>query len=278
MSYNDPMDSTLDTENGSAGGSAAGVGAVVCAGGDPDRARALSERLGVPLRTSSEARSPFLVVRPSGLALLADGMEMTADLSREGKRLRQRNLSHELLVKAAKIKRPAPGGRDAAAGRAPRAVDATAGLGADSLLLAAAGFDVDLYERDPVIAALLEDALVRGRRSADPLVAAAAGRMHLAGSDSVRALPGLGYRPDVVYLDPMFPERRKSAAVKKKFQLLHVLEAPATDDEALLEAALAARPRKVIIKRPLKGPCVGGAKPSYAVKGKAIRYDVIVPA
>ena len=43
----------------------------------------------------------------------------------------------------------------------PRAVDATAGLGEDSLLLAAAGFEVTLCEADPVIAVLLEDALTR---------------------------------------------------------------------------------------------------------------------
>lgn len=54
----------------------------------------------------------------------------------------------------------------------------------------------------------------------------------------------------------MFPERTKSAAVKKKFQLLHHLEQPCADEETLVEAALAARPRKVVIKRPVKGRCL----------------------
>ena len=83
--------------------------------------------------------------------------------------------------------------------------------------------------------------------------------------------------PDVVYLDPMFPERTKSAAVKKKFQLLHHLEQPCADEETLVEAALAARPRKVVIKRPVKGPLLAGVKPSYQLAGKAVRYDVLVP-
>ena len=85
------------------------------------------------------------------------------------------------------------------------------------------------------------------------------------------------FSPDVVFLDPMFPARTKSAAVKKKFQLLHHLEQPCDNEAELLEAALAARPRKVVIKRPPKGPLLAGAKPSYQVTGKAVRYDVIVP-
>ncbi len=90
-------------------------------------------------------------------------------------------------------------------------------------------------------------------------------------------LASLGFAPDVVYLDPMFPGRTKSAAVKKKFQLLHHLEQPCEEEEALVEAALAAHPRKVVIKRPPKGPELAGVKPSYTVSGKAVRYDVLVP-
>lgn len=82
-------------------------------------------------------------------------------------------------------------------------------------------------------------------------------------------------RPAVVYLDPMSPARRKSAAVKNKFQLLHHLESPCEDAETLLQAALSARPRKVVVKRPPKGPHLAGVKPSYALSGKAVRYDVI---
>ena len=89
----------------------------------------------------------------------------------------------------------------------------------------------------------------------------------------------LDMRPDVVYLDPMFPGRTKSAAVKKKFQLIHGLERPTEplDEESLLQAALAARPRKVVIKRPVKGPYLAGVKPSHSIAGKAVRYDCIVP-
>lgn len=201
----------------------------------------------------------------AGLALAGDGMELTCDLARLLPRLRPDRLGRELLVRAARVRGVA----------APTAVDATAGLGEDSLLLAAAGFTVTMYEKDPVIAALLQDALDRAAN--EPQLSAIVERMTLVKGDSVAALRAMGAAPDVVFLDPMFPERTKSAAVKKKFQLLHRLERPCEDERELLDAALAAGPRKVVIKRPPKGPCLAGVKPSHAVAGKAVRYDVIVP-
>lgn len=201
-----------------------------------------------------------------GLVLAGGGMELVADFSPMVPRLRPDRLSRELLVRAAKVKGV----------ERPTAVDATAGLGEDSLLLAAAGFRVTLFELDPVIAALLRDALARA--AADPALAPAAARMELVEGDSVEGLHNLGFTPDVVYLDPMFPERSKSAAVKKKFQLLHGLERPCGNEEELLRSALDARPRKVVVKRPVKGPHLAGVKPSHSVFGKAVRYDCIVPS
>ena len=200
---------------------------------------------------------------PAGLTLLGDGMELAADLSRMLPRLRPDRLGRELLVRAARVRGV----------ERPRAVDATAGLGEDSLLLAAAGFSVTMFEKDPVIAALLRDALERA--AGDPALAAVVARMELVEADSVAALRSCSDPPDVVFLDPMFPERTKSAAVKKKFQLLHRLERPCEDERELLDAALAAGPRKVVIKRPPKGPWLAGVRPSYSLAGKAVRYDVI---
>lgn len=200
-----------------------------------------------------------------GLALVGDGMVLRADFMRLLPRLRPDRLGRELLVRAARVRGV----------EAPTAVDATAGLGEDSLLLAAAGFTVTMFEKDPVIAALLRDALERA--ASDPQLAGVAAHMTLVEGDSVAGLRELDFSPDVVFLDPMFPERTKSAAVKKKFQLLHHLERPCDNEEELLDAALAARPRKIVIKRPPKGPWLAGAKPSHSIAGKAVRYDVIVP-
>lgn len=207
-----------------------------------------------------------------GLALVGDDMVLRADFSEMLPRVQPEMLQRELLIRAARIK-------DA---ENPVAIDATAGLGEDSFLLAAAGFTVEMYEHNPVIAALLRDALERAADS--PELADIAGRMHLHEEDSVAALERLaqtpGQAPEVVYLDPMFPKRHKTAAVKKKLQLLQQLEKPCTNADAveLINAAVKAKPRKVVIKRPTKGPYLAGIKPAYTIEGKAVRFDCITPA
>ena len=95
--------------------------------------------------------------------------------------------------------------------------------------------------------------------------------------NSLMALPALTLSPDVVVLDPMFPEKQKKNLVKKKFQLIQQLELPCSDGLELLQAAMAAHPKKIVIKRPVKGPCLGEQKPSYSICGKNIRYDCFVP-
>ena len=104
--------------------------------------------------------------------------------------------------------------------------------------------------------------------------------MELHVGDSIEAMnraeDSIGGIPDLVLLDPMFPERQKSALVKKKFQLIHRLESPCMEEETLLNAAIAAGPRKILIKRPLKGPWLAGRKPGYSISGKAVRYDCIL--
>lgn len=206
-----------------------------------------------------------LVRDENGLSLVGDGMVLRGDFTQMLPRLKQGKLQRELLVRAAKVK-----GVDC-----PTAIDATAGMGEDSLLLAAAGFTVRLFEGDPVIASLLRDAL--DRAAAVPELAPVVARMEVTEGDSIVAMSDLPAPPDVIYLDPMFPGRSKSAAVKKKFQLLHELERPCDDEAALLGAALAARPRKVVVKRPIKGPYLAGIKPSHSLAGKAVRYDCLVP-
>ena len=199
-----------------------------------------------------------------GLTLCADGMRLCEDFRELLPRLRADRLGRELLVKAARVRGT----------EHPVAVDATAGLGEDSLLLAAAGFTVTLCESDPVIALLLADALRRAAN--EPQLAGIVSRMTLVEADSVEVLGGLETPPDVVYLDPMFPSRTKSAAVKKKFQLLHRLEAPCANEGSLMGAATDANPRRIVVKRPVKASVLAGVKPSHAIAGKAVRFDVIV--
>ena len=204
--------------------------------------------------------------------LITDGvLSLRADFSSMRQRIRPGRLRSEILLRAAGIK----GGRAMVPGdggeRPLRVADATAGLGEDALLLAAAGCEVLLFERDPVIAALLRDALRKAML--DEELQEAASRMTLHEADSIAELPLLKGSVDVVLLDPMFPERQKSGLVGKKFQLLHQIEQPCADEAALFAAAEASEPGRIAVKRPLKGPHLAGRRPDYALFGKAIRYD-----
>ena len=205
----------------------------------------------------------------NGLALYSDDQVLRGDFVKMIPRLKHHNLTQELLVKAAKIKD---------AGHSLRAVDATAGLGDDSILLAAAGFDVQMYERNPVIHALLADAIERAK--AIPELAETVSRMHLHYSDSMEAMKQLHnapeLAPDVILLDPMFPARQKNALVKKKLQMIQKLEFPCVDEKELLLIAMEAAPKKLIVKRPPKGPHLADVKPDYTTEGKAVRFDCFV--
>lgn len=217
--------------------------------------------------TLPDSSQDCLVLKASdtGLSLSKNDCVLKLNFSQMLSRLIPNNLNHELLIKAARFKnRSGP----------LTAIDATAGLGQDAFLLAASGFSVQLYERDPIIAALLNDALFRGKQ--DARIAPILDRMHLHIADSIHMLPQLPDSPDVVLLDPMFPRRQKSGLIKKKFQLLHLLEQPCQDETALLAAAISCNPRRIIIKRPCNGACLAGKQPTYVLKGGTIRYDCIV--
>ena len=237
-------------------------------GGDPEEAERLAVRFGVPVagpELSGEVPQGLMLLSDQdGLALQQKGQTLRGNFVSMQKRLRPGNLKTEMLVKAVRIKGMP----------SPLVIDATAGMGEDSLILAAAGFRVRMYERDPVIAALLADALKRA--SCHPQLSGIIGRMEFHEGDSIAAMKTMNDVPDVVLLDPMFPERQKSSLVKKKFQLLHLLERPCEDEEQLLQAAIDAHPRKIVIKRPVKGSFLADRKPDYSLKGKAIRYDCLV--
>ena len=232
-------------------------------------------------RAISRDEKPSLVMREDGLSLIWKDMVLRGDFTEMIPRIRSGNLPKELIVKAAKINQNS----QVSLGETPRplTIDATAGLGEDALLLAAAGFKVKLYERDGIIFSLLEDAVRRALELPDEeeyaVLKQAVSRMEISNEDSIAAMNSLketsDLRPDVILLDPMFPERKKSSLVGKKLQILQQLESPCDDEEELLGAALSLNPRRLIIKRPPKGPYLAGVKPTFSYDGKSVRIDCI---
>jgi len=169
-------------------------------------------------------------------------------------------------------------------------LDCTAGLGKDAFVLASLGCSMTLLERTPAVAALLDDGLARGRGCDDAQTREICQRMQLLRQDSKAYLQALGDTSgacgsgsdaasiDVVYLDPMFPERTKSAQIKKDMLAFHSVVGADTDADVLLPLARRAARYRVVVKRPRKAPFLNGEAPSYQLEGKTGRYDVYVNA
>ena len=172
----------------------------------------------------------------------------------------------QMIAKAAGLK----------TGVKPRVLDATAGLGGDAFVLAGLGCEMLMMERHPVVAALLQDGLERAL--SDPEAAEVASHMTLVPGNSTEsmadAIADTGFSPQVIYLDPMFPAREKSASVKKEMKLFHQLVGFDTDEADLLATALELATHRVVVKRPRKAPAIEGVAPTYVLEGKSSRYDI----
>lgn len=201
----------------------------------------------------------------------------------------RRGVGGETLIRGTGAKESERSGR--------RAIDATAGLGQDAALLAVAGFHVTMFERDPLLHAMLADALHR--------VHAIEGRTPSA-LDKLRENLNLLPVPadfvetvrearhaevlsdvDLIYLDPMFEEVALLGKADTKRDLsrlrkLHQASASPNSDETsaeahreILAAAQAVAHRRVLVKRPLRAPClVVEPRPHGQVEGKIARFDI----
>lgn len=157
----------------------------------------------------------------------------------------------------------------------PTIIDATAGLGRDAFVLASKGCHVILVERSPLIFLLLEDALERA--SNNPETSDIAQRMELINMDSNYYLDSKNLPDaDIVYLDPMYPERKKSALVKKEMQVFQKLLDKNETGHDLLSLAQGKAKRRVVVKRPRKGEHLNNQEPDYSIQGKSVRFDVYI--
>jgi len=162
-------------------------------------------------------------------------------------------------------------------GHNPSILDITAGLARDAYILRILGCAITLVERSPVLHALIEDGIQRGQTHEDTATALSQG-FGLINNDSIGYMKKIeqGSRPDVIYIDPMYPERKKSALVKKDMQILQKLLGEDDNAEQLLDAALSCAQKRVVLKRPIHADCVGSIKPDTSVSSKKTRYDIYI--
>ena len=175
------------------------------------------------------------------------------------------------------------GGRGQAIARAiglkkgitPNVLDITAGLARDAYILASLGCRLTLVEQSPLLYTLIEDGIQRGL--SDPASAEVVKNfIKLVRADSVVYMQHMDTRtrPDVIYIDPMYPERTKSALVKKDMQILQHLLGKDEKDALMLTTAVECAAKRVVVKRPIVAEPVGDIKPSTSICSKKTRYDI----
>ena len=183
-----------------------------------------------------------------------------------GKTAYRRKYGHaggEVISKAVGIKK----------GHRPNIVDATAGWGRDAFVLATMGCRVHMIERSAVIATLLEDGIRRAEHDEKigPLI-----KDHLSFNcgESQQELLKTPFEPEVIYLDPMFPHREKSALVKKEMRMLQEIVGQDEDADELLTLALTIATNRVVVKRPAYANFLAGIKPQTSIKTRKHRFDI----
>ena len=235
--------------------------------------------------------------RPEGLTVLPDDGKafgaITVDLASASILRRVQQGRSGLLAKAV---------LSAVGQPMPLVWDVTGGLGRDAMTLALLGCEVVAFERNPFVGMLLLDARSRALKG-DQQIAEAASRLTIRIGDARTAMradesnstaPGSG-RPDVIYIDPMFPEAngknqgknqgqgngkssgKGKAAVKKEAMLLRMLVGEGADpvqDEELFTLAMQVATARVVVKRSLRAPAIVESPPPQAsFKGKSVRVD-----
>ena len=236
------------------------------------RAQKLAETLNLVLSAStSDANELSLQLDDGGLSLLRPGDKSLGALKidfNDGAltwRINHGGGTGQAVAKAVGLKQK----------KQLNVLDATAGTGTDAFVLAALGCRVTMLERHPIVAALLEDALLRA--SMEPDVFSITQQMTLHQGSSIEFMQTQAENSyDVVFLDPMFPHSGKKAQVKKSMQYFRDMVGKDEDADALLLPALKLANYRVVVKRPRKSPYLNNQAPNFSQEGKANRFDIYV--
>lgn len=149
-------------------------------------------------------------------------------------------------------------------------IDATAGMAVDTIVMARLGACVRAIERSHTIYQLLMDAKVRAQGKV-PWIE----NIEFIHGDAISILNNLSdeRKPDVIYLDPMFPEKKKDALPKKEMRIFKDIVGEDNDSIQLLNAALGSARERVVVKRPLKAQEIHEPV-HHSFVGHSVRYDM----
>ncbi|WAI11761.1 MAG: class I SAM-dependent methyltransferase [Buchnera aphidicola (Macrosiphum albifrons)] len=158
----------------------------------------------------------------------------------------------------------------------PSILDATAGLGNDSFIFSFLGCQVLMIERHPIVAALLKDGLQRGYQD-KKIGHWLKKRLHLVINDSSNMLEMPISRPDIIYLDPMYPSHNKKSLPKKNMQLIRKLIGYNYDSEILLNISRKLAKNRIIVKRPYYAKPLSKDKVNFTITTTKHRFDIYQP-
>ena len=223
-----------------------------------DKAKELAKQLALPL-VEDGSYSLLLVVTPERLELREGNVKRSRPIYVDFSAPR---CGRQLIAKAVGIK----------GGFRPRVLDATAGLGVDAFALASLGCQVLMLERSPIIGALLADGLQRSQQTIQIVLCVAEAIAYIKDIMVNKASP-----PDVIYLDPMYPPRQKSAVGKKTMRILREIVGEDNDVIEVFKLALQCATKRVVVKRLRAAPELGTVPDlKYSARGSC-RYDVYFP-
>ena len=154
--------------------------------------------------------------------------------------------------------------------------DLTAGWGRDSWLLAYKGFNLIMLEKNPYLYILLKQGLDLANKN--PKIFNISQRMKVIFSNSLDFLKNNELELNsAIYLDPMYPESKKTALVKKRMQILHsLLQVETENNDELLLFSLKSKAKKIIVKRPKNAEFLANLKANSSISSPNTRYDIYV--
>ena len=194
-----------------------------------------------------------------------------------------KHLCIDFLENKSDYKRPLPKGKQELIAKAVglnkglrKVLDTTAGLAQDAIVFARLGAKVTAIERSEVVFRLLKDAHDRALALAPDVEYFK--NLKFINSDSIEFLKSISQEdcPEVIYIDPMYPEKKKSALPRLEMQIFKEVIGPDEDSIELLRAALQSRAQRIVVKRPRTAdPLI--EKPIHSFEGKSVRYDIYTP-
>ncbi len=148
----------------------------------------------------------------------------------------------------------------------PKILDLTAGWCKEAFLLASLGAEVMALEKNPLVYLCTHSALEVFFQES-PVC-----RLQLQNKDSKDFLNQVSDW-DSIYYDPMYPNKKKKALVKKDMQILQALAKDEVEDPELLRLAILKAKNRVVVKRP------SWAEPilpnvSKQIESKNTRFDI----